>query len=49
MRYSPKRKLPAQQLDWAQIWINHLIKSNQWSLVKSIPIGYYVYVYLDDE
>ncbi len=49
MKYSPRHKLPAQQLTWAQIWVNNLIEYNQWTLVKSIPTGYYVYLYLDDE
>lgn len=49
MRYSPKRKLPAQQLSWAQIWINDLIENNYWVLVLNPPYGYYVYLNLGDE
>lgn len=49
MKYSPRTKLPTQQLSWAQIWVNHLIESNRWSLVESIPTGYYVYMYIDDQ
>lgn len=49
MKYSPRQKLPAQQLNWAQLWINNLIEYNQWAPVDSIPIGYYVYLYLDKE
>lgn len=49
MQYSPRRKLPVEQLNWAQIWVNNLIEHNRWVLLKSIPIGYYVYLYLDDE
>lgn len=49
MRYSPKRKLPSQQLSWAQIWINDLIENNYWVLVLNPPYGYYVYLNLGDE
>lgn len=49
MQYSPRRKLPTQQLTWAQIWVNHLIESNHWSPVEFIPTGYYVYLYIDNE
>lgn len=49
MKYFPCRQKPSQQLNWAQIWVNSLIEHRRWSLVKSIPIGYYVYLYLDDE
>lgn len=49
MKYSPRAKLPAQQLDWAQIWVSKLIEHNQWLRIDFIPIGYYVYLYLDDE
>lgn len=49
MRYSPKYKLPSQQLDWAQIWVNNLVEHNYWVLVLAPPYGYYVYLNLDDE
>ncbi|WP_207988560.1 hypothetical protein [Psychrobacter coccoides] len=49
MKYSPHQKLPAQQLNWAQIWVNSLIEHNEWTLVKLVPVGYYVYHYVDDE
>ena len=49
MQYSPRYKLPAQQLNWAQIWVDNLVKHRCWSLVELIPTGYYVYLYLDDE
>lgn len=49
MRYSPKTKLPTQQLNWSQIWVNNLIEHNQWWLVDAMPIGYCVYLYIDDE
>lgn len=49
MQYSPRAKLPAQQLNWAQIWLSNLIGYNNWSLINSIPTGYYVYLYIDEE
>ncbi|MGO3338206.1 hypothetical protein [Psychrobacter sp.] len=49
MQYSPRRNLSDQQSSWAQIWVNSLIEYNRWSLVTSIPAGYYVYLYLDEE
>lgn len=49
MKYSPRKKLPEQQLNWAQIWVSDLIEHNLWEHVRSIPVGYYVYLYLDDE
>ena len=46
MKFSPKRKLPAQQLSWAQIWINTF---DSWIYAESMPYGYCVYLYIDDE
>ncbi len=47
MKYSPKQKLPSQQLNWAQIWVNDLIEHNQWVSCTTPPYGYYVYLNLD--
>ena len=49
MKYSPRKKPPAEQLNWAQVWVGNLIEYNRWSLVTLIPAGYYVYLYLDEE
>lgn len=49
MQYSPRHKPPATQLHWAKIWINNLIEHNRWTHAKSVPIGYYIYLNLDDE